>query len=418
MRTQFRGQLWGAAVLAAGFASQAAAVNVENHRVPYFGLGYDHLITDSAREAGDGRGFQLTFGVPMEAERSAIELRFFDAGIEDRFVASAPGNTDGKKDYQTGMMVDYVHDFGAVLGGGESFKGLKPFITAGGGFIQEDVQGDKHMHLTASLGAGVLVPIGWKGWALRLDARVQPQSNSESVSQDLGFADDRSVLVDYVVNLGLQIPMTLFFDRPVAAKEEPDCPVAVVNAETGRRDCTVDSDRDGVDDTADGCPGTPAGTAVDAKGCAQAKAPADADADGVADDDDDCPDTPKGLKVDDEGCVVAQKTSLAGVTFQPNSAKLTAEGRTTLDAVGETLKRQEDLKVEIAGHTDSVGSDAYNTLLSQQRADAVRTYLSGKGIDGDRMTAVGYGEAEPVASNDTDDGRRANRRVEFRITTD
>lgn len=411
MRTQFRAPLWGAAVLATGFASQAAAVNVDNYRVPYFGLAYDHLITDGAREAGDGAGFQLTFGVPMDSERNAIELRFFDAGIDDRF-------PDGDKDYQTGMMVDYVHDFGAVLGGGDSFKGLKPFITAGAGFIQEDVLADKHMHLAANLGAGVLVPIGWKGWAVRLDARVQPQSNGESVSQDNGFADDRSVLVDYVVNLGLQIPMTLFFDRPVATKDEPDCPVAVVNAETGRRDCAADSDGDGVDDTADDCPGTPTGTAVDARGCAKAKAAADADADGVADDKDDCPNTPKGLKVDDKGCVVAQKTSLAGVTFQPNSAKLTAEGRATLDTVAATLDRQEDLKVEIAGHTDSVGSEAYNTLLSQQRADAVRTYLAGKGIAGDRMTAVGYGEGEPVASNDTDEGRRANRRVEFRITTD
>lgn len=405
-----RTQLWAAAVLA-GFATQAAAVNVENYKVPYFGLAYDHLITDGAREAGDGAGFQLTFGVPMDSERAAIELRFFDAGIDDRF-------PDGDKDYQTGMMVDYVYDFGAVLGGGDSFRGLKPFITAGGGFIQEDVLADKHLHLTANLGAGVLVPIGWKGWAVRLDARVQPQSNGESVSQDNGFPDDKSVLVDYVVNLGLQIPMTLFFDQPVAVKEEADCPVAVVNAATGRRDCAVDSDRDGVDDTKDECPGTPSGTAVDARGCAKAKAAADEDADGVADADDDCPNTPKGLKVNDEGCVVAQKTSLTGVTFQPNSAKLTAEGRTTLDAVADTLDQQEDLKVEIAGHTDSVGSDAYNTLLSQQRADAVRTYLVGKGIEEARMTAVGYGETEPVASNDTDAGRRSNRRVEFRITTD
>lgn len=406
-----RTQLWGAAVLAAGFATQAAAVNVENYKVPYFGLAYDHLITDSAREAGDGAGFQLTFGVPMDSERGAIELRFFDAGIDDRF-------PDGDKDYQTGMMVDYVYDFGTVLGGGDSFRGLKPFITAGGGFIQEDVLADKHLHLTANLGAGVLVPIGWKGWAVRLDARVQPQSNGESVSQDNGFPDDESVLIDYVVNLGLQIPMTLFFDRPVAVKEEADCPVAVVNAATGRRDCAVDSDGDGVDDTKDDCPGTPSGTAVDARGCAKAKAAADEDGDGVADGDDDCPNTPKGLKVDAKGCVVAQKTSLTGVTFQPNSAKLTAEGRSTLDAVADTLDRQEDLKVEIAGHTDSVGSDAYNTLLSQQRADAVRSYLVGKGIEEARMTAVGYGEAEPVASNDTDAGRRANRRVEFRITTD
>src|SRR5690348_15982359 len=100
-----RMSLWSAALLAAGFATQAAAVSVENYPVPYFGLAYEHMITDSAREAGDGRGFQLTFGVPFEDPHSAIELRFFDAGMHDRF-------PDDKTDYQTGLMVDYVRDFG------------------------------------------------------------------------------------------------------------------------------------------------------------------------------------------------------------------------------------------------------------------------------------------------------------------
>ena len=113
-----RKQLWGAAVLAAGFASQAAAVNTEKYQVPYFGLAYDHMITDSSREAGDGQGFQLTFGVPFESGTSAIEVRFFDAAMTDRF-------PDDKKNFQSGLMVDYVRDFGPV------FTGVKPFVTAG-----------------------------------------------------------------------------------------------------------------------------------------------------------------------------------------------------------------------------------------------------------------------------------------------
>ena len=402
-----RKQLWGAAIVTIGWASSAGAVHTENYQIPYFGLAYDHVLTDTAREAGDGRGFQMTFGVPMDTGNSAVELRFFESAIQDRF-------PDGKEDYQAGLMVDYVRDFGAFLGKADGqglFSGIKPFATAGVGFIQEDVLGDKHMHLGLNLGGGVLMPIGYKGWALRLDGRVQPQSNSESVP-------DKDQLVDYIVSLGLQIPMTAFFDRPVEVKAEPECPVAVVNTETGRKDCASDTDHDGVDDSIDECPGTPAGTDVDKKGCTKEKASTDDDGDGVENADDKCPGTPKGLKVNDEGCVVTQKTSLAGVTFQPNSAKLTAEGRTTLDGVAAALKSQEDLKVEIAGHTDSVGSDAYNTLLSQQRADSVKTYLAGKGIEAARMTAVGYGESEPVASNDTEDGRRTNRRVEFRITTD
>jgi OOP family OmpA-OmpF porin len=138
----------------------------------------------------------------------------------------------------------------------------------------------------------------------------------------------------------------------------------------------------------------------------------------VPDSRDQCPGTPAGLAVNDKGCVVAQKSALRGVTFLLNVAKLTEEGRATLDTVAETMKTQHDLKVEIAGHTDSIGSEAYNTLLSQQRADAVRTYLIGKGVEENRMTAVGYGELEPVADNATEEGRKANRRVEFRITTE
>lgn len=402
-----RKQLWGATILAVGWASQAAAVHTENYKIPYFGIAYDHMLTDSERQAGDGQGFQLTFGVPMDSPNDAIELRFFDAAIKDRF-------PDGDKDYQAGLMVDYVRDFGSFFGpanGQGWFSGIKPFATAGIGFLQEDVLGDKHMHLGLNLGAGVLMPIGYNGWALRLDGRIQPQSNSESVP-------DQSTLTDIVFNLGLQIPMMAFFDRPVEVAPAPECPVAVVNPETGRKDCASDSDHDKVDDSIDECPGTEEGVKVDKKGCPQVKVSDDDDGDGVKNDDDTCPGTQKGLKVNAEGCVVAQKTSLKGVTFQPNSAKLTAEGRSTLDGVAETLKGQEDLKVEIAGHTDSVGSDAYNTLLSQKRADSVRTYLAGKGVDNQRMTAHGYGESEPVTSNDTEEGRKANRRVEFRISTD
>lgn len=251
-----RKQIWGAAVLAAAVVTPAGAVNTENHKIPYFGLGYRHLVTDSAREAGDGQGFQLTFGVPLQSGTGAVELRFFDTGIRDRF-------PDGLKDYQTGLMVDYVSDFGPVFGnaGDEGFiSGLKPFVLAGIGFIQEDVLADKHMHLAANLGGGLIAPIGWKGWAVRLDARAQAQSNSQSVPR-------QSVLIDYAVTLGLQIPMTLFFDRAVPPGAEADCPVAVVDPATGRRDCVADSDNDGVDDTMDECPGTPAGTDVDHKGC-------------------------------------------------------------------------------------------------------------------------------------------------------
>lgn len=399
-----------AALLAAFAALPAAAVNTENYQIPYFVGGVGYLATDSVRNADSGQGYQLAFGVPLRNPVNAIEIRFFDYAYK-RF--------DDEDNFQTGLFVDYVRDFHSGRGGG-FLSGVRPFGSAGVGFVEEDTFANKHLHFGANLGGGAIFPIGFKGWALRLDGRVQAQANDESCKGRgaPSFCEDAAdYLVDYQVSVGLQLPLTIFFDRPVPVDAADDCPVAVVDPMTGRRDCAQDSDRDGIGDPADQCPGTPSGTPVDKQGCPRVKPTTDADSDGVTNDLDKCPGTQEGLKVDGTGCVVAQRTSLGGVTFDPDSARLTAQGRATLDGVAATLKGQRSLQVEIAGHTDSVGSDAYNTLLSQQRADAVRSYLVEKGVEESRLAAVGYGEAEPVASNDTEDGRVANRRVEFRITT-
>ena len=79
------------------------------------------------------------------------------------------------------------------------------------------------------------------------------------------------------------------------------------------------------------------------------------------------------------------------------------------------LAGQASLKVELGGHTDSQGADAANQALSQKRAESVRQYLLGKGIAADRVTAVGFGEAQPIADNNPPEGRKENRRVEFKI---
>jgi OOP family OmpA-OmpF porin len=87
-----------------------------------------------------------------------------------------------------------------------------------------------------------------------------------------------------------------------------------------------------------------------------------------------------------------------------------------LNEVAQALKDNPTIKVEIQGHTDSVGNDNFNLKLSQKRAESVRTYLIKQGIASDRMTAKGYGENVPIADNRTGDGRAQNRRVEFVIT--
>ncbi|MFG6178816.1 OmpA family protein [Halomonas sp. THAF12] len=167
-----------------------------------------------------------------------------------------------------------------------------------------------------------------------------------------------------------------------------------------------DTDGDGVIDANDQCPGTPAGVAVDAVGC-----PLDSDADGVPDYQDQCPGTPAGAEVNALGCEA--DLVLRDVNFEFDSATLTMGAEGILDGVADKLRANQNVRVRIEGHTDSMGPEGYNKDLSQRRADSVADYLASQGVDRNRMRTIGYGESQPVASNDTDAGRAQNRRVEL-----
>lgn len=114
-----------------------------------------------------------------------------------------------------------------------------------------------------------------------------------------------------------------------------------------------------------------------------------------------------------EGIVVNFKEK---VLFGYDKADLGAGAATNLSKLVEILNRYPDTNIEIIGHTDSKGSDEYNQSLSERRANAVVSYLRGNSINSSRLSAIGKGETDPIASNDTDDGRAQNRRVEFVIT--
>lgn len=115
-----------------------------------------------------------------------------------------------------------------------------------------------------------------------------------------------------------------------------------------------------------------------------------------------------------EGIKVTLPESIVNFAF--DSAALTASGKANLDKLSEVLKNNPDTNINIYGHTDSKGTDAYNQGLSERRAASVKNYLVSKGIASSRMFAMGVGEKEPVATNDTEAGRAQNRRVEFAIT--
>jgi outer membrane protein OmpA-like peptidoglycan-associated protein len=103
------------------------------------------------------------------------------------------------------------------------------------------------------------------------------------------------------------------------------------------------------------------------------------------------------------------------ITFKTDSADLNASFFEVLNSVGKVVNEFEQTVIEVAGHTDSTGSDQYNQQLSQRRADAVASYLKTRSVRGDRIITVGAGEGHPIASNDTAEGRQRNRRVELTL---
>jgi OOP family OmpA-OmpF porin len=188
--------------------------------------------------------------------------------------------------------------------------------------------------------------------------------------------------------------------------------------------CPTDGDNDGVLDGIDQCDNTPSGAVVDATGC-----PTDADGDGVLDGIDQCPGTPAGREVDAAGCgefeaALAQgRLVLSGVQFEFNSSDIKDESTADLDraaaAIRSSIANRPGISIEVQGHSDAIGSEGYNQSLSERRAAAVRDYIvSVESSIAGALTTAGYGESQPIASNDTEEGRTQNRRVEFVVSGD
>ena len=230
------------------------------------------------------------------------------------------------------------------------------------------------------------------------------------------------------------------------------CPDTPADLKVNAVGCALDSDQDGYPDYLDQCPHSTAGAVVDGSGCEPDK---DSDGDGVLDSVDFCPDTTSGLKVNINGCeldddidgvvnhldqcpntpiedsVDAQGCSLtvsqqvqqkiavikpSNIQFSSNSAELTDGSKQELQTLVAIMASYSDIKVDIQAYTDNVGSQKYNLTLSQQRADNVKIYLVKMGVDAGRLNAYGLGETNPVADNNTEEGRSLNRRVEFKVT--
>ena len=189
----------------------------------------------------------------------------------------------------------------------------------------------------------------------------------------------------------------------------PECRDVVVEPEVMAAP-PADSDGDGVPDDRDECPNTPAGVPVDQVGC-----PLDSDGDGVPDYRDKCPGTPPGVKVDDDGCEIIENMviDLQVEEFGFDSAELRPPMEDPLDDLADSIQRSRgDEAVVIIGHTDSVGAAEYNQGLSERRAQSAADHLISRGIEADRVTVRGEGEASPIADNASAEGRARNRRIE------
>jgi OOP family OmpA-OmpF porin len=172
-----------------------------------------------------------------------------------------------------------------------------------------------------------------------------------------------------------------------------------------------DSDNDGVNDEEDKCKDIPGLARY--QGCPIP----DRDADGVNDEEDRCPDV--AGPATNGGCPVLEtaKFNTNDIQFISGSATLTEGAKRALNAGAKLLTEQyPQVKVEIGGHTDNAGKPDANQKLSAKRAVAVMSYLISRGVSADRLSAVGYGDAQPIADNKTKEGRARNRRVEFKVS--
>lgn len=147
----------------------------------------------------------------------------------------------------------------------------------------------------------------------------------------------------------------------------------------------------------------------------------DTDGDGVPDAQDRCPGSARGVVVDANGCPrdVSSERQFNDVLFDFDRSDVSAAGQKILDNAAEVVNSgaSRSLRINVSGHTDSIGSDGYNQALSERRANVVRGYLVKKGVDASRIQTFAYGEAAPKADNQTDDGRALNRRAEIKTSS-
>ena len=330
---------------------------------------------------------------------------------------------------------------------GQNFQ-IFPVIGAGAArFSIEDLTPETDFAWSYGAGAKYYV---WHNVAVRADIRqhhvpdalrsIREQATGGPVPEADLFMNELSIGVSYFLGGPKDLDGDGVYNRGDLC---PDTPAGQIVDDDG---CPLDSDLDGVPDGWDQCPNTPRGATVDEYGCPWDEdldmvlngldkcpetppgalvdvdgCPFDTDGDGYLDGIDRCPDTPPGAEVDDRGCSEIQEGIQEGllvlhnVYFDFDEDTLRPESHPIIDGVGLALLQRPGIKFEVLGHTDGVGTADYNLELSDRRANTVLDYLveNYPELDASLYSARGMGEARPLATNETPEGRQENRRVEF-----
>ncbi|AXS83540.1 MULTISPECIES: OmpA family protein [Marinobacter] len=361
-------------------------------------------------------GFQL-----FDDKRDLSETGTLGVGVEYRFqphwsVEALYSRADADRKYVPGesefeeVRVDGTYYF---AGPDEAWN---PYVSLGAGYADFGTDtsgvrtaGSNHDETRVNVGTGFRYNVS-DTVSLRGDLRefhgIDESTFDTQVSLGISFAFTRTI--------AQAAPEPVDSDGDGVPDSRDQCPGTPAGTTVDSTGCEPDADRDGVVDSRDDCPNTPPGAEVDSRGCEL-----DSDNDGIVNSQDLCPNTAAGAEVDETGCegvVETIETFTIEVQFPTNSSVIGNAFDSEIRRVADFLKANPETIVEIAGHSDSRGTADYNRALSQRRAEAVAGRLTGPlGVDPSRVNAVGYGEEAPIASNDTVDGRAANRRVEARI---
>lgn len=271
-------------------------------------------------------------------------------------------------------------------------NGVTPYVLFGGGNqqVQPDASSAKYKAVILTGGAGLKIDLS-NAWSFRSELRAINDLDEE--------------MTDFSVGLGLRWLLGAGGD----SSPDPQ-PVS-------RTPEFVDEDDDGVADSADRCLGTAPGVTVDSYGCEMV---VDTDGDGVPDDRDQCSETAPGARVDETGCYLTlteTKEIHLNVVFENNSSTVSPDSYAEIEKVVEFMTEYPMTDVVLEGHTDDRGAAAYNEKLSLERAQAVADVMIGRyNIHVSRIEVRGYGEADPLYSNDTAEGRAKNRRVTAKVS--